>query len=287
MDAFLAQAFPEYSRSYLHRLVKSGNVSVNESFKLKPSLKLEYKDVVNVAFAPADPIDLTPKFVDFDVIDEQEDFLVINKPAGLLVHPAASASGQITLVHGLLERFPEFREFTGCRPGIVHRLDRDTSGLLVVARNEHAHARLSELFSERKVTKEYMALVKGHPDKEGRIDEPLGRHPTNKIQIACRGINARTALTFYEVEEYFDNADASLVKVRIVTGRTHQIRVHMLHIGHPVLGDVVYNQTKHPLFRRQALHAAKMSFSYQGKEFSYEAPIPGEMTSGIIKLRIF
>jgi 23S rRNA pseudouridine1911/1915/1917 synthase len=160
------------------------------------------------------------------------------------------------------------------RPGIVHRIDKNTSGLLLVARNLQAHNLLSALFKERKIQKTYLAVVNGVPPASGRIDLPVGRHPTERHKMSTKGIEARPALTFFTVEQQLN--DASLLAVRIVTGRTHQVRVHCAAIGHGLLGDDVYG-VKSPFIDRQALHAWQIQFSYKGQDFSFQAPLPDDM----------
>jgi 23S rRNA pseudouridine1911/1915/1917 synthase len=271
LDNFLTIKFSDYSRTYFQKLIKDGFIKVNDSIIKKSSFLLKEGDSVSVEFPPVKQFDLTPTKVDFEVIDIQDDFVVINKPPGLMVHPAASAKDQITLVHGLLYKFKELSNFENIeRPGIVHRLDKDTSGVMVVARNIPAQIKLAAAFKDRKVKKIYLALVEGHPQKTGKIDFSIGRHPKLSYKMSHLGFNSRPALTRYKVLEYFK--DCALVEVQIFTGRTHQIRVHFSAIGHSVLADIVYGKSS-KLIERQALHAQELEFELDGKKYSYKADL--------------
>ncbi|MCK4499285.1 RluA family pseudouridine synthase [Candidatus Babeliales bacterium] len=276
LDRFLVESFPAYSRSYFQRLVDGGLVLVDEVVAVKSGKKLKNGNQIIVQFAAPREIDLTPHKVDFEIVDVQPDFVVINKPAGLMVHPAESAPDEITLVHGLLHKFKELARFgESDRPGIVHRLDKDTSGLLIVARSEQARANLSQMFKDRKVKKFYKAFVHGHPEREGKVNVAIGRHPVNRRKMMCNGMAMRSALTFFSVDKYFEKH--ALVDVNIITGRTHQIRVHMAWLGHPIVGDAIYGQSSKQLINRQALHAYKCEFEYKGREYSYEAGMPEDI----------
>ncbi|MFC1854794.1 RluA family pseudouridine synthase [Candidatus Dependentiae bacterium] len=272
LDQFLAETFPIYSRSYFQKLIKEDLVKIDGKPVKKAGQKIKPGYVVTVSFAAPKAIDLTPCKVDFEIVDIQPDFLIINKPTGLTVHPAASAPDETTLVHGLLHEFKEMKNFGKSeRPGIVHRLDKNTSGLLIVARNEISQAKLSQMFQERKIKKHYKAVVCGHPVREGKIDIAIGRHPKLRHKMACNGTAMRSALTFFSVEKYFE--DHSLLNIQIITGRTHQIRVHMAYEGHPIVGDPMYGKIS-KLIKRQALCAYKCSFEYDGQSFCYEIGLP-------------
>jgi 23S rRNA pseudouridine1911/1915/1917 synthase len=279
IDKFLATQLPDRSRSYLKSLIDDGLVLVN-NVPCKGSYAVKLGDSLCITFKNK-PIDLVPMPVAFDIIAQHPDFVIINKPAGLVVHPASSSPGEITLVHGLLHRFAELKTFgSDERPGIVHRLDKDTSGLLVIARNPQAQAALSALFKQRKMHKKYLALVNKHPDRAGSIDLPIGRHAIERHKMGVFGIGARPALSHYRTLAYYEAH--SLVEVAIVTGRTHQIRVHMAALGHTLLGDSVYGSSS-PLIKRQALHSWQLMFEYQGKSYSYTCPLPDDMKQVVHK----
>lgn len=267
IDQFLLGMFPDFSRSYFQQLIEQNAVTVNAK-KIKNSYKLKSGDTIHIVFQATHTFDLTPEDAEFDIIDQQSDFLIINKPAGLLVHNVESHEHEPSLVRALLYRFPEFVHFENIeRPGIVHRLDKDTSGLMIVARNPIAQKKISEMFKNRTMKKTYLAVVAMHPNKEGIITDSIGRHPRLRHKMTAHaGLNQREAETRYEVREYFE--DTSLVAAYPVTGRTHQIRVHMASIGHGLIGDIVYG-SKSPLIKRQALHAHQLSFEYNGKQYSY------------------
>lgn len=274
IDSFLHTRIPEFSRNYFQELIDAGFVVVNNTTLQKNNYRIKLHDRVSATLRTK-ACNTAPAYVDFDVIDEQEDFLVINKPAGLLVHHTATNPEEITLVNGLLHRFPDMQKIeSNERPGIIHRIDKNTSGILLVARNLQAHNAFTALFKERTIEKTYLAIVAGNPPASGRIDLAVGRHPIDRHKMSTIGIESRSALSFFKVQQHFPTA--SLLEVRIVTGRTHQVRVHCAAIGHGLLGDEVYG-VKHPLITRQALHAWRVTFTYQGKAFSYQAPLPKDL----------
>ncbi|NDD54752.1 RluA family pseudouridine synthase [bacterium] len=274
IDKFLHQALPGYSRSYFQDLIAQGHVQVNEKALQKSNYTIKLADTVIVTLKTKE-WNFAPTPVDFTVVDEQPDFVVINKPAGLLVHHTATDPEAVTLINGLLHRYPEMHGFDSPeRPGIVHRIDKNTSGLLLVARTLQAQHAFAALFKERAIEKTYLAVVDGVTPTAGRIDFPIGRHSTERHKMSVVGLESRPALSLYTRQEAF--AKASLLAVRIVTGRTHQIRVHCAAIGHGLLGDEIYGIAT-PLIGRQALHAWQMAFTYQGKRFTYEAPLPDDM----------
>lgn len=281
LDMFMFTHYPHYSRTYFQQIIKDGLVTINNHSVTKVSYMLKLGDTVTFKFPPEKQYDLTPTDVHFDIIDIQDDFVIINKPAGLTVHNAESNKEEITLVHGLLYRFKELAQFTdNQRPGIVHRLDKDTSGLILVARNVQGHIELARMFAGRQMNKTYLALVKGRPEAEGSIDYPIGRHKVHRHKMSHQGICSRDALTYYSSLVYYD--ESALIAARIVTGRTHQIRVHCAAINHPVIGDAVYG-TKSKFIDRQALHSWKLSFAYKGKQFDYVCPVPDDIKQCIIK----
>jgi 23S rRNA pseudouridine1911/1915/1917 synthase len=279
LDKFLFIHEPEYSRTYFQELIDKGFVKVSGKEITKSSYTLKNGDIVTYTHPPVKEFKLEPQPVDFEIIDEQPDFIVINKPAGLIVHPSESSKDEISLIHGLLYKFKEFSQFEQSeRPGIVHRLDRDTSGLLLVARNIPAQIKLVNMFKERHISKKYLALVFGNPPKKGTIDTPIGRHPFYTHKMAPLGVNRKQAISHYTVLEYYKHY--ALLEVKIVTGRTHQIRVHCESIGYPIVGDITYGKSSE-LIGRQALHSWKLAFEFKGEKFSYTCSIPKDIQNAI------
>jgi|SaaInlStandDraft_3_1057020.scaffolds.fasta_scaffold11032_2 23S rRNA pseudouridine1911/1915/1917 synthase len=276
-DIFLVDRFPDYSRSYFQKLIKEGFISVNDKVLSKSSYIIRLNDKITVSFPVEKQPDLSPQKVDFEIVDETADFIVVNKPAGLAVHPSKEGKEGVTLVNGLLYHFKELEKFNNTeRPGIVHRIDKNTSGLLLVAKNMQAQNTFSKMFAERKIKKTYLAIAKGHPEKEGTIELPIGRHPVERHKMSHVSYDGRKATTHYKVLNYYKNS--SLVSVNIVTGRTHQIRVHLAAIGHGLIGDSVYGiQSK--LIKRQALHAWKLAFEFKGKEYDYCISVPEDFVN--------
>lgn len=273
LDKYLFTQFPDYSRNYFQELIDQGLIVVNQA-KTKSSYSIKLGDTIDITFTTKE-YNVTPCYVPFEVIDEQPDFLVINKPAGLLVHPTATSGDAVSLVNGLLYRFKEIEQLEDeLRPGIVHRLDKNTSGLMLVAKTRQGLNTLSAMFKKRTIHKTYLAVVSNTPPQAGSIDFPIGRHQTEHHKMAPGGINHRTALTHYTRLATYQ--DAALVAANIVTGRTHQIRVHFTAIGNPLIGDAIYGAPS-PLIDRQALHSWKISFEYNGKTHEYRCPLPDDM----------
>ena len=240
---------------------------------------------MELAVPPAAPSELRPEAIPLEIVLEDADLLVVNKPAGLTVHPAPGhPSG--TLVNALLSAVPDLAGIGGTvRPGIVHRLDKDTSGLLVVAKSDEAHRALAAQFKAHTAQRTYLAVVRGRmPRDEGTITAALGRHPAHRKRFAVvpRG---RAAVTHYAVLERF--RAATLVACRLETGRTHQIRVHLAHSGHPLVGDPVYGRARAPEIARQALHAARLEFMHPrtGRRVTCTAPLPEDMARLLARLR--
>jgi len=285
LDLCIARAMgATYSRSAIAAAIKEGAATINGRSIPKTSHPVQQGDEIVFTMPQPPLLAMQACAVPFEVIAEEEDFLVINKPAGLAVHPAPSAPEAITLVHGLLARYPEFSCFeSNERPGIVHRIDKDTSGLLLVARNPQALTRLAALFKTRAITKIYHAIVVGSPAAAGIINKPIGRSFKQRHLMSIGGIAPRNATTHYRILEGFD-LPAALLELRIVTGRTHQIRVHCAHEGFPLLGDALYG-TASKRIGRQALHAAALSFTYEGKEYAFTAPAPDDFAAVITDLR--
>jgi 23S rRNA pseudouridine1911/1915/1917 synthase len=270
LDKYLAGEYPELSRSILQKLIKQGCILVND-FAAKPSQKLNVGDSIYVALPPPEKISLVAEPIPVDVIYEDDDLLVICKPAGLVVHPSPGHTTH-TLVNALLARCPDLAGFgDAMRPGIVHRLDRDTSGLMIIARNSRAQQYLINQFKDRSVSKGYLVLVKGKlTPGQGIIDAPIGRDPSNRKRMAVV-TSGRQARTGYKVKEYLDGY--TLLDITTETGRTHQIRVHLSAIGYPVVGDPVYG-VRSPYVKRQFVHAYRLGFrlpaSGQYREFTCE-----------------
>lgn len=278
LDQFLVAAVPALSRSRIQDLIKEGHVTLN-GLATKSSARLRAGDAVSLAEPPPVPTDTAAEAIALDVLFEDDDLIVINKPAGMVVHPAAGNwSG--TLVNALLHHCPALSGIGGeQRPGIVHRLDKETSGCIVAAKNDAAHQTLARQFAGREVTKIYLALVAGRlARKSGIIETPIGRHPVQRKKMtvlpAGRG---RLAKTSYRVLN--ELVDGTLVECTLHTGRTHQIRVHLKHLGHPLLGDEVYG--KRGRFSRQMLHAWRLGFAHPrtGERMNFESPIPPDFVA--------
>jgi 23S rRNA pseudouridine1911/1915/1917 synthase len=286
LDAYLASQIEGWSRARLQRLIENEDVLVNGK-PAKPSYKLREGDEIEAELI-APPTDVfTPEHIPLDIVYEDETLVVVNKPAGLVVHPAAGTPSG-TLANALAYHFQKLPG-TGVRPGIVHRLDRDTSGLLVVAKTDAALENLSDQFRDRTVYKLYAALVHGRMQSDsGKIDQPLARDPSNRTRMAVVRAG-RNALTLYRVRRAFDRF--TLLDVELKTGRTHQIRVHLAWMKHPVVGDEVYgggrdNTIRDPQLRarirslnRQFLHAEKLGFKHPktGEFVKFESPLPPEL----------
>jgi 23S rRNA pseudouridine1911/1915/1917 synthase len=290
LDAFLAARVEGVSRSTLKRVIDEGEVLVGGR-AAKPSLKLKGGEHVEVELhAAAPPSEVTPEEIPLDIIHEDEEFVVVNKPAGLVVHPAAGVPSG-TLANALAFHFEQLSGGGSLRPGIVHRLDRDTSGVIVVAKTVRAHEHLAEQFRERTVFKSYVALVHGVAREErGKIELPIGRDPSNRTRMSGRGMNGRYALSLWRVRQRFTRF--TLLDVQIKTGRTHQIRVHLAWIKHPVVGDETYGGGRDktlpdPALRarvnalgRQFLHAERLGFHHpsNGEWLSFTAPLPADLS---------
>ena len=276
LDRFLAQELPHYSRSRLQALIREGHVTLNEK-KARPREILRAGDAIRLVEPPPEKIETEPENIPLDILFEDDHLLVINKPAGMVVHPGAGNRSR-TLVNALLAHCKTLSGIGGKeRPGIVHRLDKDTSGCLVVAKNDLAHQGLSRQFAERTVEKIYLALVAGTMRKaHGVIEAGIGRHPKHRQRMAVNEERGRSARTDYRVMRSRDGI--SLIECVLRSGRTHQIRVHLHHLGHPVLGDKVYGRQRTVEFPRQMLHAWKLAFHHprDGTWRQFEASIPSD-----------
>lgn len=285
LDQFLARELPQFSRARLQKLIRNKNITVNGS-PARPGDPIRAEDCVEVNEPPPEKIDNLPEDIAIDVLYQDDDLIVINKPAGLVVHPGAGQR-EHTLVNALLFHFPRLSEIGGKeRPGIVHRLDKDTTGCLVVARTDQAHRSLSAQFAERTVEKFYLALIAGKLRKTaGTIEEKIGRHPVHRQRMSIASSRGRSAKTDYRVLS--SSGEMSLVECKLHSGRTHQIRVHLHHLGHPVLGDKVYGGRFAKSFPRQMLHAWKLGFRHPRNEAwkEFEAPMPRDFQDATASLR--
>ncbi len=275
------------SRAYAQKLIKEGAVRLTPERRIKPSVKVAEGDLPGVVVPPVETLDLEPQDVPFDVVYDDDDVIVVNKPAGLVVHPAPGHwSG--TLVHGLLFRYPDLGTLNGVqRPGIVHRLDATTSGLMVVARNGLAQEGLFKDFKERRVRKEYLALCWGEPPHaEGSVKYPIGRDPYSRLKMACVE-DGREAWTDYK--KLWSCGGKSLVICRLHSGRTHQIRVHMQAMRCPLVGDRLYAPSRPSPFgpERLFLHAWRLGFTHPRtrEEMNFVQPLPPELTEYVRELR--
>jgi 23S rRNA pseudouridine1911/1915/1917 synthase len=286
LDTFVARRCPEVSRSYAGRLIDEGLVTLGGR-QAKRSERVEAGIAVSVMIPPAETIDLAPEDIPLTIIYQDGDIIVLDKPAGLTVHPAPGhPSG--TLVNALLAACPDLRGIAGTlRPGIVHRLDKDTSGLMVVAKNDRAQRSLQRQLKDREVHKTYLALVQGIPKpREGLIEAPIGRHPKNRKKMAVVA-GGRESTTRYRVREEIGGGRYSLLEVEPVTGRTHQIRVHLAALGHSVVGDTTYGR-RSAVIERQFLHAHKLAFAMPlgGRTVEFESPLPPDLREALRLLQV-
>src|SRR6476660_2759698 len=274
LDRVLVQALPAFSRSRLQALIRDGFVTVNGN-AARPRDLVRAGDVIEWREPEISKIESQPEPMDLEILFEDDDLLVLNKPAGLVVHPGAGHQ-QHTLVNALLAHCKNLSGIGGKeRPGLVHRLDKETSGLLVIAKNDTTHRDLSKQFAERTIGKTYLALIAGTPRKSsGTIDAPIARHPVHRHRMSIARRSGRSAKTEYRVVR--SSGDRSLVECVIHSGRTHQIRVHLHHLGHPVLGDKIYAPRFANNFARQMLHAWKLGFRHPrtGVPFLFTPPPP-------------
>lgn len=288
LDRFLAGVLPELSRAKLQALIKAGEVVVDGA-TVRPSTQLRGGEIVQVRVPPPEPSELVPEDIALDILHQDEDLVVLSKPVGMVVHPAKGhRSG--TLVHALLFALPELEGHrAGERPGIVHRLDKGTSGLLVVARHELALRRLQAAFSVHDIHREYLAVVHGEPRfLEGTVSSQLGRHPKDRVRFASVSEGGKHAVTHWRRLD--TGPSCALMSCRLETGRTHQIRVHLSEQGHAVVGDALYSGGKHlsvglrhweAQLDHQLLHAHQLGFDHpiSGERLHFEAPPPPEFQS--------
>ncbi|HEY7476224.1 MAG TPA: RluA family pseudouridine synthase [Vicinamibacterales bacterium] len=293
LDHFLARQLPQLSRSQIQRLIKDGRVQVTGG-RPKPSLLVWDGLSADVSVPEARPLDLQPEALPLSILHDDPSLVVIDKPAGMVVHPAAGHRTG-TVVHALLHHVGGLSGIGGTeRPGIVHRLDRGTSGVMVIAKDDETHRALARQFHDRKVEKEYLALVWGRMTAGTSIDLPVGRHPRQRQKMSTRSPRGRAALSRIIEAEFL--AGVTLVRVGIATGRTHQIRVHLADAGHAVAGDSLYGGVRRRLpprlagvarLERPFLHAARLEFTHPktGRRMSFEAPLPADLAAVLTALR--
>lgn len=284
IDIFLAEKIPDYSRSAIQKLIKNGHATHNSTKSLSPKIKVHTDDRIELT-TPNLSSDSTPlaEKIELETLYEDDDIMILNKQPGIVVHPGAGTQSG-TIVNALMNRFENFADHFSdkSRPGIVHRLDKDTSGCLIIAKDQINLDKLISLFKRHKIKKTYLALVAGHiKDPTGTINSKIGRHPVNRKKMAILSNSGKEAITHYRVLDKFilNNTPVSAVEIDLETGRTHQIRVHMASIHHPVLGDKTYGGHKKITISRQLLHAWKVTIVHPSTrdEMSFTAPMPDDI----------
>jgi len=289
LDKFLVDGLPEFSRARLQAWIEEGLVQIGETTARKAGQPLEHPCLVIVSIPAPRPTDLTAEAIPLDVVFENDDLIVINKPAGLVVHPSPGHEHG-TLVHAALAHAPELEGVGGeLRPGVVHRLDKETSGLILMAKNDTAHRWLQDQFRDRQTYKVYLALVDGlPPTPSGRIEAPIGRNTNNRKLMTITDLEkGRDAVTEYTTLERF--SAYTLVEAHPITGRTHQIRLHLAFVGCPVVGDTMYGRKRPSLpIGRHFLHAVRLTITLPGENVprTFEAPMPPELTRILDQLRL-
>lgn len=288
IDSVLSLLLPETSRSFIQKLIEGGSLSLNGKVMTSKKYKTCEGDVVEITIPEPEKLSVEPEDIPLDIVYEDEDVLVVNKPKGMVVHPAVgNYTG--TLVNAIMYHCGErLSSINGViRPGIVHRIDKDTSGLLMIAKNNKAHESLSQQLAEHSITRRYKALVYNNfSEDEGTVNAPIGRDPKNRLKQAVTEQNAKHAVTHWKVIERF--GQYTLIEARLETGRTHQIRVHMAYIKHPLVGDSVYGPAKQSLpAKGQMLHAEVLGFIHpsSGEYMEFTAPLPQEFLNLLERLR--
>lgn len=284
LDVFIQENIEESTKSYVQKLIKDGNVEILGKTKVKAGNKLKGDEIVVVRIPEYEELEIIPENIPIDIVYEDKDLLIINKEPDTVVHPApGNYTG--TLVNAIMYHIKDLSSINDIRPGIVHRLDKDTSGLIIIAKNDDSHLKLTEMFKNKTISKTYLAICKGNfKDKSGRIENLIGRNPKDRKKMAVVEKNGKTAISNYEVISEVDGY--SLVRVKIETGRTHQIRVHMKYLNHPILGDAVYGRAS-KLSSRQMLHAYKLEFIHpvNGKKLEIIGKLPSDFKSTLKKLK--
>lgn len=278
IDKFLSEQLPDQSRSYLQKLLKEGNVTVNEK-PVKANYKVQLSDTVRLELPEPENPDILPEDIPLDILYEDEDVLIINKPKGMVVHPSVGHYTHTVVNAVMFHCKDHLSGINGVmRPGIVHRIDMDTTGAIVICKNDMAHQSLADQLKEHSITRKYRALVHGNlKEDEGMVEGPIGRHPTDRKKMAINHKNGKPAVTHYKVLERFGSY--TFIECQLETGRTHQIRVHMASIGHPLLGDELYGNPKNLAMKGlqgQTLHAMVIGFVHPTTHeyMEFEAPLP-------------
>lgn len=293
LDKCMVRQFPAYSRTFLQDIIAKQQVIINGAKIGKASTIIAPEDTLEVTFEqPQQENKINHGSHDFGItiLAQTEHYIIINKPAGLIVHASDTQQQVPTLVDWITHNFDDIKQVGVIdRPGIVHRLDKDTSGVMIIARTNYAQQNFTQQFKDRTISKTYLALVEGHTDQQGVINAPIGRHPVKRHKMATfsiadqiRSSDIRPSVTQYTVLEYFK--DTALVELKPVTGRTHQIRVHMASIGHPLVGDQVYGKAS-KIIMRHALHASSLSFQFDGTPVAYHAPLADDFQQVVSFLR--
>ena len=293
LDTYICECLPEISRSQLKKLIDNKQILLNGT-PVKASLKLKGGESILVNLPEPEPIEAIPEDIPLDILYEDQDLIVINKPAGMVVHPAAGHS-QGTLVNALLHHCDDLAGIGGeLRPGIVHRIDKDTSGVLVATKNDQSHQHLAEQFKQHSIDRHYLALIHGCPDQDsGTIDQPLGRHPLQRKKMSGKARNAKRAVTHWKVLKRYPGERLSLIELKLETGRTHQIRVHFAEMNLPLVADPLYGSKsklaaiKDPKLKKliaqlpgQALHAQSLGFIHPrtGKHLEFSCKMPDTLS---------
>lgn len=294
LDQACAQLFPDYSRSQIQSWIKAGDVSIDQKVCKKPREKVQHEQTIHIATTLVAQDNWAAQEIPLNIVHADDSLIIINKPIGLVVHPGAGNPDK-TLVNALIHHYPELAELP--RAGIIHRLDKNTSGLLVIARNLKAHHALTKELQAREVHREYLALVYGEMISGGTINEPIGRDANHRIKMSITH-GGREAITHYRIEERFSRY--TLLRVQLDTGRTHQIRVHLTHINYPIVGDKIYGKRQNispkitpelqsalKKFHHQALHATKLGLTHPDTQepMSWEVPPPNDMQELITLMR--
>lgn len=286
IDRYLTEMLPEQSRSFFQKLIRDGFVIVNRII-VKVNYRLKTGDVIEIDIPDAVPTEIVPENIPLDILYEDDDLLIVNKPKGMVVHPAVGHSTG-TLVNAIMYHCQgNLSGINGeIRPGIVHRIDKDTTGSLIICKNDEAHRNIAEQIKEHSVTRRYVGVVAGtFSEESGTVEGAIGRHPNDRKRMTINEKNGKPAVTHYRVLQTLKGA--SFIEFELETGRTHQIRVHMASISHPLLGDTVYGNSKNPYkLQGQALHARTIGFIHPttGEYIEVSAPIPEYMTELVRKL---